>query len=116
VNWDDPPARFEFDGPFAVGTRLTTILPGQRLQSMIREIVESSEALIEMELTGARVQFRWRFDELAAGRTKITQGICLLGERGTALVEQAKMLEHSVPQGMRKLAVAIDTKWLAGNQ
>ena len=28
-NWDDPPAQFEFDGPFAKGSSGTTRLPGQ---------------------------------------------------------------------------------------
>ena len=29
ANWDDPPAEFELDGPFAVGSRGTTRMPGQ---------------------------------------------------------------------------------------
>jgi len=114
ANWDDPPARFEFDGPFAVGTRLTTVLPGQRLQSVIREILHEREALIEMELTRATVEFRWRFEELAVERTKITQVIRLSGEGGAGLIEQAKVLEQSVPLGMTKLAAAVRRKWLAG--
>jgi len=28
-NWDDPPAQFQLDGPFAVGSWGTTRLPGQ---------------------------------------------------------------------------------------
>jgi hypothetical protein len=112
-NWDDPPARFEFDGPFAVGTRLTTVLPGQRLESVIREIVDERDAVIEMEVMGARVRFRWRFEDLAADRTRFTQEICLFGEGGAELVEQAKGLEQSVPQGMEKLARAIELGWLA---
>ena|SRR5258708_880739 len=28
-NWSDPPAEFELDGPFAVGSRGTTRMPGQ---------------------------------------------------------------------------------------
>jgi len=113
ANWDDPPARFEFDGPFRAGTRLTTVLPGQRLQSVIREILPEREALIEMELLRATVQFRWRFEELAAERTKITQLIRLSGEAGGELIEQAKVLEQSVPLGMTKLALAVRRKWLA---
>ena len=35
-NWDDPPTKFALDGPFAVGSRLTTILPGQTWHSIIR--------------------------------------------------------------------------------
>jgi len=110
-HWDDPPARFEFAGPFAVGTQLTTVLPGQRLQSVIREVVDGREALIEMEVTFAKVQFRWRFEELGAGRTRITQLIRLVGESVEGLVEQAKVLEQSVPQGMTKLAGDLERKW-----
>ncbi|HKF26444.1 MAG TPA: hypothetical protein VKB24_10715 [Candidatus Acidoferrum sp.] len=110
-NWDDPPARFAFDGPFAVGTRLTTLLPGQKLESTIREIVCGSEALIEMDLARATVQFRWRFEALGKQRTRITQTISLGGREGASLVEQAKVLEQSVPHGMRKLAAAIERQW-----
>src|ERR1044072_262140 len=78
-NWHDPPARFEFDGPFAVGTRLTTVLPGERLQSFIREILPEREALIEMEVARAIVRFQWKFEELPTGRTRITQTIRLSG-------------------------------------
>src|SRR5262245_31178840 len=115
-NWDDPPARFEFDGPFAVGMRLTTVLPGQRLESVIREIADEREALIEMEVMGATVQFRWRFEELAAERTKMTQVIRLVGDSGSSLVEQAKVMEESVPQGMEKLAKAIEREWLSARR
>lgn len=116
ANWDDPPARFEFDGPFVAGMRLTTVLPGQRLQSVIREIVSECEALIEMEVMGATVQFRWRFEELAAERTKMTQVIRLVGDSGASLVEQAKVMERSVPQGMDRLAKAIERVWLAARR
>jgi len=104
ANWDDPPARFEFDGPFAVGTRLKTILPRQELESVIREVVEERSARIEMEVMSAVVAFCWEFEELDKGLTKITQQIRLSGAGAGALVEQARLLEASVPQGMEKLA------------
>jgi hypothetical protein len=112
ANWYDPPARFEFDGPFAVGTRLTTVLPGQLLESVIREIVDGREALIEMEAMSATVQFRWRFKELPSERTSITQVISLFAEGGSELVEQASVLEQSVPEGMARPAENIARKWL----
>jgi len=107
-NWDDPPARFEFDGPFAVGTRLKTILPGQELESVIREVVEGRSARIEMDVMSALVAFCWDFEELDRRRTKITQRISLSGAGAEALVEQAKTLEQSVPQGMQRLAGNIE--------
>jgi len=36
TNWNDPPAKFALDGPFDVGSRLTTTLPGQTWHSIIR--------------------------------------------------------------------------------
>ena len=59
ANWDDPSARFEFDGAFAVGTRIRTILPEQTLESVIREVEKPDTALIEMEVASARLRFRW---------------------------------------------------------
>ena len=111
ANWDDPPARFEFDGSFAFGTRITTLLPGQTLVSVIREVESPGTAVIEMELAGTCMQFRWRFDELSAERAKITQALRLSGLADSGMIEQAKRLEHSVPAGMTKIAERIETAW-----
>src|SRR5438132_1627790 len=53
ANWNDPPATFHLDGPFAVGARLTTSLPGQTLHSLITHVVNDSQATIEMQLEHA---------------------------------------------------------------
>jgi hypothetical protein len=111
ANWDDPPARFEFDGPFAVGTRVTTILPGQKFQSVIREVAPGSSALIEMDVGGASVQFCWSFSELATERAKIMQEIRLSGEASAALVEPARAMERTVPDGMKRIAERIEQAW-----
>jgi len=38
-NWDDPPAQFQIDGPFAAGSWGTTRLPGQQpLRWQIRDV------------------------------------------------------------------------------
>jgi hypothetical protein len=110
-NWDDPPARFEFDGPFVVGTRLKTILPRQELESVIREVVDGCSALIEMDVMGAVVAFEWSFEAFDGRRTRITQRISLSGAGVDALVDQARVLEQSVPQGMQKLAGNIEREW-----
>ena len=110
-NWDDPPAQFEFDGPFRVGTRIKAKLPGQELESAIREVVEGRAARIEMDVMGAVVAFAWNFLELDGERTRITQQIRLSGAGAGALVEQAKALEQSVPQGMARLVQHIERKW-----
>ena len=110
-NWDDPPARFEFDGPFTAGTRLTTILPGQRFESVLREVLPGSAALIEMDVGGATVRFRWNFSELAPERTKIRQEITLSGQGSATLVGPAKAMELTVPDGMKRIAGRIERAW-----
>jgi hypothetical protein len=110
ANWEDPPARFEFDGPFAVGTTLTTILPGQELRSVIRGVEQGSAALIEMDVEGATVRFHWTFAELAEDRTKITQRITLR-DGSEELVGQARMLDQTVPDGMKRIAERMERAW-----
>jgi hypothetical protein len=110
-NWDDPPARFEFAGPFAVGTKLMTILPGRVLESVIREVVQERSARIDMDVMSALVAFFWEFEELDKGRTKIRQRISMSGAGAEALVQQAKTLEQSVPQGMARLVENIEREW-----
>ena len=107
-NWDDPPAKFKLDGPFNVGSHLTTVLPGQTLHSLIRDMKAGREATIEMELPDAIVSFHWRFEELGKDRVQITQRIRLGGRNAIAFITQARVLEHTVPDGMRKLAAAIE--------
>ena len=113
ANWDDPPARFEFDGPFAVGTRVTTILPGQKLESVIRAVEEEREARIEMEVMGAVVTFGWGFEAIGSCRTRLRQRVSLSGPGAEGLAGEAKMMEQSVPQGMKKLAAAMERAWKA---
>lgn len=116
ANWDDPPARFAFEGPFAVGTRLKTILPGQTLESVIREVEEGQAARIEMEVMGAMVAFCWRFEEVTERRTRITQRVELSGTGAEALVGHARVMEQSVPQGMARLAGNMERAWGGGKE
>jgi hypothetical protein len=61
-NWDDPPAEFELEGPFAIGSRGSTRLPGQEpLHWFIREIAPPNAATIEMGLDDATLSFEWQF-------------------------------------------------------
>jgi hypothetical protein len=115
ANWDDPPAKFELDGPFEAGSTLTTILPGQRLQSLLREVDPGRGATIEMELPGAILYFVWIFEEASARRTRITQRLALSGEAAGSLVGQARVMEQSVPDGMKRISAAIERAWRADN-
>jgi hypothetical protein len=111
-NWDDPPATFELHGTFSEGTRLFTILPDQRLESVIREVHEEHETLIEMEVAGAVVGFCWKFaDIVPERRTRLTQSIVLSGAGADGLKEQAKVLGENAPAGMKKLVQAIERSW-----
>jgi hypothetical protein len=107
-NWDDPPARFEFDGPFAVGSRGLTRLPGQEpIHWIIREVTPGKAATIEIPVDGGAVAFEWKFAGLAEGRTRLTQRVILRGEKAAAYLEHAKIFAANLPGGMKKMAAAI---------
>ena len=108
ANWNDPPATFHLDGPFDVGSRLTTYLPDQSLQSVIRDLKAEREATIEMQLPNAIFWFQWKFEDISEQRTRITQRLVLSGANAKSFVAQASGLEQTAPDGMKKLAAAIE--------
>ena len=85
ANWNDPPAKFDLDGPFEIGARLTTTLPDQTILS-----------------------FHWSFEELSENKTLITQRLVLSGPGAKSLVAQANTMEVSAPEGMKKVVAAIE--------
>ena len=109
TNWDDPPARFELDGPFAAGSRGTTHVPGQEpLRWLIREVDPQNGATIELQLDGAVLSFEWRLAAISRERTLLSQRVLLQGENAAtwrAQVEASFAL--TLPDGMKKLASAI---------
>jgi hypothetical protein len=107
-NWDDPPAKFLLDGPFSDGARLTTILPGQTFQSVIRDVQPEREATIEMQLPDVVLSFHWKFEDLADNRVRITQRLALRGANAKSYLAQVGTFEQSVPAGMKKVAAAIE--------
>ena len=105
TNWDDPPAKFELEGPFAAGTQGNTRLPGQEpLRWSIREMTPPEGATIEMPLDGATLSFQWRFAGLADGGTRITQRVALTGENANAYLPHASAFAANMPGGMKKIA------------
>jgi hypothetical protein len=113
ANWNDPPAKFDLDGPFEIGARLATTLPGQTLYSVIRDLQPEREAAIEMQLPDAILSFLWKFEKLAENRTRITQRLVLSGANAKSFVAQASTMEASVPDGMKKVVAAIErAQWL----
>lgn len=110
AHWDDPPAEFALEAPFAPGAQGTTRLPGQEpLHWVIREVAAPNSATIELPVgEGVSVFFKWRVDGLDDGRTRLTQRIVLAGEKADAFLEQAKAAFSTSPaDGMRRLAAAM---------
>jgi len=105
-NWDDPPAHFEIDGPFAVGARGKTLIPDREpLRWRIREVRSGERAGIEMELDGASLSFEWRFEPLSARRTRLTQRIALSGDNAAAYAGQIQAgFGANLPEGMKRIA------------
>lgn len=106
ANWNDPPAKFLLDGPFAAGTRGTTVLPGQQpLHWKILDVYPPQSFVIEMELDRAVLTFEWRFATLSDQRTRMTQKIVLAGENAAAYAEQIKAgFSPGLADGMRRIA------------
>lgn len=108
--WNDPPAKFELDGPFAPGSRGTTLLPDQPpVCWIIREVEFGESFTIEMELDRATLSFEWRFDPLPESRTRMTQRIVLAGENAPAYVDQVKAgFGSTLADGMSRIAAEIE--------
>jgi hypothetical protein len=91
TNWDDPPAQFVLDGPFAAGSRGTTLLPGQEpVHWTIREVRAGESFILEMLLDRATLCFEWRFDAVSDGKTRLTQRIVLFGDNGKHMLRGLK--------------------------
>ena len=115
ANWNDPPANFHLDGPFDVGSQLTTSLPGQTLHAVIRDVIADREAIIELQLPDAILSFHWKFENLPERRTRITQRLVLSGPKANSFAAQAGTLGESAPEGMTKLAAAVERSFQALN-
>jgi hypothetical protein len=108
-NWDDPPARFALDGPFAAGSEGTTLLPGQEpIRWRIRDLQPYVSYTIQTELDGATLCIKWRFHPLGDRRTRLTQQIVLSGETAEKYVDGVRAtLGPNLAPGMARIATAI---------
>ena len=108
-NWDDPPAQFHLDGPFASGSWGTTLLPGQEpLRWQIHDVRPGAGFIIDVPLDGAVVSFEWLFDAVSEQRTRITQRIALAGANAAAYVNQVQAgFGSNLPDGMKRIADAM---------
>jgi hypothetical protein len=108
-NWDDPPAQFQLDGPFAAGSWGTTRLPGQEpLRWQIRDVRPGRSFVIELPLDRATLSFEWRFEAVSDRRTRLTQCIALAGDNAAAYEPQVRAAFGSnLPGGMSRIAAAM---------
>jgi hypothetical protein len=108
-NWDDPPAQFRLDGPFASGSWGTTLFPGYKpVRWQIRDVQPEVVFNIEMPLDGAMLTFQWLFDPVSNYRTRITQRIFLSGDNAMAYVKQVQAgFGSNLAHGMRRIADAM---------
>jgi hypothetical protein len=108
-NWDDPPAQFQLDGPFARGSWGTTRLPGQApMRWQLREVRPGTSFVIEMPLDQAVLSFEWAFEPVSNSRTRMTQRIVLSGANSTAYANQVRAtFGLTLADGMKKIADAM---------
>jgi hypothetical protein len=108
ANWDDPPARFELDGPFAVGSRGLTRLPDQEpIGWIFREVTPGEAATIEIPVDGAALAIEWKFAGPAEGPTRLTQRVVLTGQEADTYLEHTKRYAANLPDGLKKITAAM---------
>jgi hypothetical protein len=108
-NWDDPPAEFKLDGPFATGSTGTTEISGQPpRQWQLKDVSPPETYTIEIVLPGAAISCKWMFSELPSNRTRLTQHITLEGENASSYTDDVqRAFAPGLAPGMNRIAVAI---------
>jgi len=110
ANWDDPPAQFTLEGPFADGSSGTTEMPGQpKQQWFLRDVIPATSYTIEFPLDRAVLYFKWSFATLPDARVRLTQRIVLEGENAAAYLPVVQQtFASSLRPGMERIAASID--------
>ena len=107
-NWNDPPAEFALDGPFAAGSRGTTRMPGEPPASWTIRAVEPGRAYTiegSAMFNRALMRVHWHFDALSERRARLTQRIELHGENAAEYVDIVRAgFEPHLEPGMRRIA------------
>ena len=106
TNWEDPPAQFLLNGPFAAGSRGTTLMPGQEpVRWTIREVRTGESYVLEMLLDGAVLSFEWHFAAMSDRKTRLTQRIVLSGNNAAAHAAGIEAgFGPTLPEGMKRIA------------
>jgi len=109
ATWDDPPATFILDGPFADGTPGRTLMPGQPASSWwVRDVRPGRSFAIEMPLDRAALRFEWHFDAVSARRTRLTQRVILSGTNAGAYRDQVEAgFGPNLAPGMERIAASM---------
>jgi len=108
-NWDDPPAEFELDGPFATGAHGRTRMPGREPTAW--QLVAVDPALrtytLAAALDRATLSFQWRFEPCAGG-TRLTQRVVLVGENAAEYLSPVRdTFSATLAPGMERIAAAM---------
>lgn len=112
-NWerieDDAVEWIRLEGPFEAGTRGVTKLPGQEPRSwVISRVAVQESAKIDMPVDDAVFVNQMTLESIDDGHTRIRQRLALEGEVPTELVEGMRTFESTAPEGLAKLASAIE--------
>jgi hypothetical protein len=118
TTWEDPPARFSLDGPFADGSWGTTSIPDHPLiRWQIRDVRPGRSFIVEMPLDPAAVlSFEWRFEAISANRTRMTQRVVLSGDHAAAYESIIRArFESTLADGMKRIAEVMASSSPAGD-
>jgi len=109
-NWDDPPAAFQLEGPFASGSWGTTVFPGaEPVRWQIRDVRPRASFIIDIPLDEATLSFEWVFEVVPGDRTRLTQRLVLWGANAAAYVTQVQAgFGPTVADGMKRIADALE--------
>ncbi len=106
TTWNDPPATFQIDGPFAEGSCGMTLMPGREpLAWWIRDVRPGRSFAIEMLLDQATLRFEWHLDAISERRTKLTHRVILAGNNTAAYLKQVEAgFGANLAAGLEKIA------------
>jgi hypothetical protein len=83
-------------------------MPGQEPRDwLIRAVDPGRSWTQEMFLPGASFMVSMHFEELAEGRTQITQRLWLDGDGADAFVHDIRLFETTTPDGLKRIATII---------
>ena len=117
ATWDDPPATFLLDGPFAEGSSGKTLMPGQEpLVWWIRDVEIGRSFVIELPLDRAVLRFEWHVGPVSERRAKLTHRVVLSGTNAQMYREQVeKGFGENLAAGLERLAASMAAAERAGD-